>query len=98
MLDISIVNETSQEANWNGRTGRWTDGQDHVLSQAVALTKKRKKLNNMITCSPNLEQSAVCNLLYIQDRNVNIHDDLFANVSGAAGVKGKEDILSLLVA
>ena len=40
----------------------------------------------------------MCNLLYIQDRNVNIHDDLFANVSGAAGVKGKEDILSLLVA
>ena len=36
MLDVSIVNETSPEANWNGRTGR----QDHVLSQADALTKK----------------------------------------------------------
>ena len=36
MLDISIVNETSPEANWN----RQADGQDHVLSQADALTKK----------------------------------------------------------
>ena len=35
MLDISIVNETSPEANWNRRT----DAQDHVLSQADALTK-----------------------------------------------------------
>ena len=46
MLDISIVNKTSQEANWNERTGRQTgrqtDGQDHVLSQADALTKKNK--------------------------------------------------------
>ena len=41
MLAISIVNNTSQEANWNGRrTGRQADGQDHVLSQADALTKK----------------------------------------------------------
>ena len=40
MLDNSIVNETSQEANWNGQTDRRTDGQDHVLSQADALTKK----------------------------------------------------------
>ena len=43
MLDNSIVNETSQEANWNGQadrqTDRQTDGQDHVLSQADALTK-----------------------------------------------------------
>ena len=38
MLDISIVNETSKEANWNGRTGNWTDGQDHVVSQADTLT------------------------------------------------------------
>ena len=35
MVDISIVTETSLEANWNRRT----DGQDHVLSQADALTK-----------------------------------------------------------
>ena len=45
-IDISIVNKTSQEANWNGRsgrqTGRQTDGQDHVLSQADALTKKKR--------------------------------------------------------
>ena len=34
MLDISIVNETSPEANWNRQTGRQTDTQDHVLSQA----------------------------------------------------------------
>ena len=27
------------EANWNGRTGRQTDRQDHALSQADALTK-----------------------------------------------------------
>ena len=45
MLDISIVNETSQEANWNGQTGRQTgrqaEGQDHVLIQADALTKEK---------------------------------------------------------
>ena len=35
MLDISNVNKTSPEANWN----RQTDGRDHVLSQADALTK-----------------------------------------------------------
>ena len=44
MLDISIVNKTSQEANWNGQTGRQAgrkaDGQDHALSQADPLTKK----------------------------------------------------------
>ena len=40
MLDINIVNETSPEANWNRRT----DGQDHVLSQADALTKNEDKL------------------------------------------------------
>ena len=28
------------EANWNGQTDRRTDRQDHVLSQADALTKK----------------------------------------------------------
>ena len=35
MLDISIVNETSQEANWSRQTG----AQDHELSQADTLTK-----------------------------------------------------------
>ena len=43
MVDVSIVTQTSQEANWNGQadrqTDRQTDGQDHVLSQADALTK-----------------------------------------------------------
>ena len=28
------------EANWNRRTDRQTGGQDHVLNQADALTKK----------------------------------------------------------
>ena len=27
MVDVSIVNETSPEANWNGQTGRQTDRQ-----------------------------------------------------------------------
>ena len=36
MLDISIVNETSPEANWNGQPDGW---KSHVLSQADALTK-----------------------------------------------------------
>ena len=27
MLDVSIVNETSSEANWNRQTDRQTDGQ-----------------------------------------------------------------------
>ena len=43
MVDVSIVNETSPEANWNRRTGRQADrrmnGKDHLLSQADALTK-----------------------------------------------------------
>ena len=43
MLDINIVKETSQEANWSGRTGRQADrqidGQDHVLSQTGVRTK-----------------------------------------------------------
>ena len=34
MVDVSIVNETSREANWNGHPG----GQEHVLSQADTLT------------------------------------------------------------
>ena len=45
MLDISIVNKTSQGANWNGRTGRraggQADGQDHVLSQAQSHTLRQ---------------------------------------------------------
>ena len=40
MLDISNVNETSPEANWNRQADRPDDGQDQVLSQADALTKK----------------------------------------------------------
>ena len=54
MLDISIVSEISQEANWNEWTGRRIDGHNHVLSQADALTKKKaakawKALNIMIS-------------------------------------------------
>ena len=41
MVDVSIVNETSPEANWNRQTGRQADAQDHILSQADALTKNR---------------------------------------------------------
>ena len=40
MVDVSIVTETPQEANWNRQTGRQADAQDHVLSQADALTNK----------------------------------------------------------
>ena len=45
MVDVNIDTKTSQEANWNGQPGGRTDkqtddGQDHVLSQADALTKK----------------------------------------------------------
>ena len=40
MVDIHIVTETYQEANWNRQTGRQKVAQDHVLSQADALTKK----------------------------------------------------------
>ena len=36
MVDVSIVTETLQEANWNEQA----DWQDHVLSQADGLTKK----------------------------------------------------------
>ena len=39
MLDISMVNETSPEGNWNRQADRQVDGQDHVLSQADALIK-----------------------------------------------------------
>ena len=38
MLYISIVKETLQELT--GTDGQKTDEQDHVLSQAYALTKK----------------------------------------------------------
>ena len=40
MFDNSIVNEASPEANWNRQTDRQAERQDHVLSQADALTKK----------------------------------------------------------
>ena len=55
MVDVSIVNKTSPEANWNRRGLLYGSGggcymgwegvvigeQDHVLSQADALTKKK---------------------------------------------------------
>ena len=40
MFDNRIVNETSSEANWNGQTDKQAGRQDHILSQADALTKK----------------------------------------------------------
>ena len=42
MVDVSIVTETWLETNWNRRTG----AQDHVLSQADALTKNEDDLKN----------------------------------------------------
>ena len=39
MVDVSIVNETSPETNWDRLTGRRTGAQDYVLSQVDALTK-----------------------------------------------------------
>ena len=40
MIDVSIVKETSQEANWKGQAGRQAYRRtDHTLSQAEALTK-----------------------------------------------------------
>ena len=39
MVDVRIVTKTSQEAKWNRQADRQTDAQDHVLSQADALTK-----------------------------------------------------------
>ena len=65
MLDNSIVNKTSQEANWNGQTDRWTDGQDHVLSQADALTKNIKEhIHNLVYC--HLNCSGLDNVLTIK--------------------------------
>ena len=42
MLALSL--KTSQEANWNGQA----DAQDHILSQADALTNKRG-----VSCTAN---------------------------------------------
>ena len=39
MVNVTIVNKTSPEANWNRQEGRQADTQDHILSQADALTK-----------------------------------------------------------
>ena len=50
MFDNSIVNETSQEANWNRQdrqAGRQTGAKDYVLSQADALTKKKSVCGNV---------------------------------------------------
>ena len=35
------MSHDNSEANWNRRTDRPTKGQDHILSQADALTKNR---------------------------------------------------------
>ena len=48
MVDVSIVTETFQEANWNGQAGGWTGGQDQVLIQADGLTKNVTYLQNLI--------------------------------------------------
>ena len=36
---IATISRNNSEVNWNGQTGGQEDGQDHVLSQADALTK-----------------------------------------------------------
>ena len=40
---IENVSIDNSEANWNRRTDRQADGQDHVLSQADALTKTQEQ-------------------------------------------------------
>ena len=57
MLDRSIVNETSPEANWNRQTGGQADAQDHVLSQAAALTKKKTFLAQILTKTKKISKS-----------------------------------------
>ena len=41
---VSIVHETSPEANWNRKTDGQADGKDHVSSQTDMLTKNLTKL------------------------------------------------------
>ena len=54
MVDISIVNKTSPEANWN----RWTeDEQDHVLSKSDALNENYNTV--VVVEHPNLTQCPV---------------------------------------
>ena len=55
LLDVSIVNETSLEANWNRRTGRQTDGKDRVLSQADAQTKNEVNISNMLNITGKMQ-------------------------------------------
>ena len=40
MLDVSIVNETSPEANWNGQAGRQADGQANLCVGRLRLQKQ----------------------------------------------------------
>ena len=42
---LATTSSDDSEANWNGQEDRMTDGQDHLLSQADALTKKIYKLS-----------------------------------------------------
>ena len=37
------MSRNDSEANWNRRTDRQTDGQDHILSQADAMTNKSRQ-------------------------------------------------------
>ena len=39
MLDVSIVNETSPEANWNRQTGRQIGGQANLCVERLRLQK-----------------------------------------------------------
>ena len=61
MVDVSIVHETSSEANWNrqtgGQAGRQTGrrAQDYILSQADALTENTFSIF-LVSCQIFLRQ------------------------------------------
>ena len=42
MVDVSIVNNTSPEANWNGQTGRQTDRQANLCVGRLRLQKQTR--------------------------------------------------------
>ena len=69
MIDFSIVTETSQEANWNGQANRQADEQDHVLSQADALTKKDTGFISYLTCKSNF----IGRKIHILEARLNCH-------------------------
>ena len=73
MVDVCIVTETSQEANWNRqadrqadrRTGGQADTQDHVLSQADTLTK-----NQLARLRPGKDKQAMCQTKPVETKSI----------------------------